>query len=51
MCIVADLLNPNSKFIGQRFDNVYVIYLDDLALFSSISLVAIDEKSKESNLL
>ena len=40
MCIVADPINPNSKFIGQRLDNVYVVDLDDLALSSSISLVA-----------
>ena len=51
MCIVADPLNSNSKFIGQRFDNVYVVDLDDLALSSRISLIAIDEKSKESSLL
>ena len=51
MCIVADPLNPNSKFIGQRLGNIYVIDLDDLALSSNTSLVAIDEKSKESSLL
>ena len=51
MCIVADPLNPNSKFIGHRLGNVYVVDLDDLALSSSISLIAMDEKSKESSLL
>ena len=51
MCIVADPLNSNSKFIGQRFGNVYVVDLDDLALSSSTSLVAIDEKNKESSIL
>ena len=51
MCIVADPLNPNSKFIGQRLDNVYVVDLDDLALSSSTSLIIIDKKSKESSLL
>ena len=51
MCIVADPLNSNSKFIGQRLGNVYVVDLDDLALSSNASLVTIDEKSKESSLL
>ena len=51
MCIVVDPLNPDSKFIGQRLDNVYVVDLDDLALSSSTSLVVIDEKSKKSCLL
>ena len=51
MCIVADPLNSNSKFIGQRFENVYKVDLDDLALSSSTSLVAIDEKNKESSIL
>ena len=51
MCIVADPLNSNSKFIGQRLDNVYIVDLDDLALSSSTSLVAIDKKSKVSSLL
>ena len=51
MCIVANPLNSNSKFIGQRLGNVYVVDLDDLVLSSNISLVTIDEKSKESSLL
>ena len=51
MCIVVDPHNSNSKFIGQRLGNVYVVNLDDLALSSSTSLVAIDEKSKESSIL
>ena len=51
MCIVAAPLNSNSKFIGQRLGNVYVVDLDDLALCSNTSLVAIDEKGKESSLL
>ena len=51
MCIVADPLNSNSKFIGQRLGNVYVVDLDDLALSSSTSLVVIDEKNKESSIL
>ena len=51
MCIVADTLNINSRFIGQRLDNIYMVDLDDLALSSSTSLIVIDEKSKESSLL
>ena len=51
MCIVADPLNSNSKFIRHRLGNVYVVDLDDLALSGSTSLVAMDEKSKESSLL
>ena len=51
MCIVADPLNSDFKFIGQRLDNVYIVDLDDLTLSNSTSLVTIDEKSKESSLL
>ena len=51
MCIVADPLDSNSKFIGHRLCNIYVMDVDDLALSSSTSLVAIDEKSNESSLL
>ena len=51
MCIVIDPLDSNSKFIGHRLGNIYVVDLDDLALTSSTSLVAMDEKSKESSLL
>ena len=51
MCIVVDPLNANSNFIGHRLGNMYVVDLEDLALSSSTSLVAIDEKSKESSLL
>ena len=51
MCIVANLLDSNSKFIGHRLSNIYVVDLEDLALSSSTSLVAMDEKSKESSLL
>ena len=51
MCIVADPLNTNSRFIGQRLGNVYIVDLDDLALSSSTSLAAIDEKSKKLSLL
>ena len=51
ICIIADPLNGNSKFIGHRLGNVYVVDLDDLALSSSTSLVAIDKRSKESSLL
>ena len=46
MCIVVDPLNANSKFIGHRLGNVYVVDLDDLALSSSTSLVAIDKRVK-----
>ena len=51
MCIVANPLDSNSKFIGYGLRNVYVTDLDDLAFSSSISLVALVEKSKESSLL
>ena len=51
MCIVADPLNPNSKFIGHRLGNVYIVDLEDLVLTSSTSLIAINEKNKESSLL
>ena len=47
MCIVADPLNSNSKFIGHRLGNVYMVDLDDLPLSSSISLIAMDEKNKD----
>ena len=51
MCIVADPLNPNSKFIRHRLGNIYIVDLDDLVLTSSTSLIAINEKNKESSLL
>ena len=51
MCTVVDPLNPNSKFIGHRLGNVYMMDLDDLALSSSTSIVAMNEKNKESSLL
>ena len=51
MCIVIDPLDSNSKFIGHRLENIYVVDLDDLALSSSTSLIAMDEKSNESSLL
>ena len=51
MCIVVDPLDSSSKFIRHRLGNIYVIDLDDLALTSGTSLVAMDEKSKESSLL
>ena len=51
MCIVIDPLDSSSKFIGHRLGNIYVIDLDDLALTSGTSLVAIYEKSKKSSLL
>ena len=51
MCIVADPLNPNSKFIGHTLENIYMVDLDDLALSSSTSLVAMNEKNKKSSLL
>ena len=41
----------NLKFIEYRLDNIYVVDLDDLAITNSTSLVAMDEKSKESSLL
>ena len=39
------------KFIGHRLGNIYVVDLDDLAMTNSTSLVAMDDKSKESSLL
>ena len=51
MCIVADSSNPNSTFIGKRLGNVYIVDLEDLALTSNTSLVAIDEKNKEISIL
>ena len=51
ICIVIDPLDSSSKFIGHRLSNIYVIDLDDLALTSDTSLVAMDEKSKKSSLL
>ena len=51
MCIVADPLNPNSKFIGHRLGNVYIVDLDNIALTSSTSIVAMNKKNKESSLL
>ena len=51
ICIVIDPLDSSSKFIGHRLSNIYVVDLDDLALSSSTSLVAIDEKNKESSIL
>ena len=51
ICIVIDPLDSSSKFIGHRLGNIYVVDLDDLALTSSISPVAMDEKSKKSSLL
>ena len=51
MCIVANPLDSNSKFIGHRLKNIYVVDLDDLALSSNASLVAMDEKSKDLSLI
>ena len=51
MCIVVDPLDSSSKFIGHRLGNIFMVDLDDLALISSTSLVAMDEKRKESSLL
>ena len=51
MCIVADSSNPNSTFIGKRLGNVYIVDLEDLALTSNTSLVAIDGKNKKISIL
>ena len=51
MCIVVDPLDSSTKFIGHRLGNIYVVDLNDLAMSSNTSLVAMNDKSKESSLL
>ena len=51
VCIVTSPINDGIKFIGHRHGNVYMVDLNDLAFSSGTSLVAMDEKSKESSLL
>ena len=51
MCIVISSFNASIKFVGHRLENIYMVDLDDLALTSSTSLIAINKKNKESSLL
>ena len=51
MCIVTNSLDSSNKFIGHRLGNIYVVDLNDLAMTSSSSLVAMNAKTKESCLL
>ena len=51
MYIVVDPLDSSSKFIGLRLGNIYVVDFDDLVMTNRISLMAMNDKSKESSLL
>jgi len=51
MCSVKNSLDSSNKFIGHRLGNIYVVDLNDLAMSSSSSPVAMNAKTKESCLL
>ena len=51
MCIVTSSLDSSIRFVGHRLRNIYIIDLNDLAMSSSTSLMALNAKTKESSLL
>jgi len=51
LCLVTNSLDSSNKFVGHRLRNIYVIDLNDLAMSSSPSLVAMNAKTKESGVL
>ena len=51
MCLVSNSFDSSIKFIGHRLGNIYVVDLNDLAMCSGTSLVAMDARIKESSWL
>ena len=49
MCIVSSSLDSSVKFIGHRLGNVYMVDLNDLAMKSSTSLMAMNAKVRETS--
>ena len=51
MCIVSSSLDSCVQFIGHRLGNVYMVDLNDLAMKSSTSLMAMNVRVKKTSIL